>query len=47
NFLTHLINQLEMIEETIADYDALSPDILHSKQVIKVQDLIKHYDSYY
>ncbi|CAF2804314.1 unnamed protein product [Rotaria sp. Silwood2] len=59
HFLTHIINQLEMIEETIAGYDVsshfiyriaeflvmLSHDTLHSKQVIKVQDLIKHCDS--
>ncbi|CAF4842696.1 unnamed protein product, partial [Rotaria sp. Silwood2] len=29
HFLTHLINQLEMIEETTAGYDALSHDKLH------------------
>ncbi|CAF1277551.1 unnamed protein product [Adineta ricciae] len=59
HFLTHITNQLEMIEETIAGYDVsphfiyriaeflmmLSHDTLHSKQVIKVQDLIKHCDS--
>ncbi|CAF4669878.1 unnamed protein product, partial [Rotaria sp. Silwood2] len=46
-FLTHLINQLEIIEETIAGYAVLSHDTLHSQQIIKVQALIKHYDSYY
>ncbi|CAM2712576.1 unnamed protein product [Rotaria socialis] len=58
HFLTHIINQLEMIEEHISGYDVssyfiyriaeflvmLSHDTLHSKQVIKVQDVIKHCD---
>ncbi|CAF2824578.1 unnamed protein product [Rotaria sp. Silwood2] len=44
HFLTHIIYELEIIEETIAGYDVLSHDILHSKQVIKLQDLLKNCD---
>ncbi|CAF4605333.1 unnamed protein product, partial [Rotaria sp. Silwood2] len=46
HFLTHIIYELEIIEETIAGYDVLSHDILHSKQVIKLQDLLKNCDEF-
>ncbi|CAF0989463.1 unnamed protein product [Didymodactylos carnosus] len=59
NFLNHVLNQLEVIEEAGTNSDIpeyfiecifeflvmLSHDSLHSKQVIKIQDLNKHTDS--